>query len=70
MSCVENLGPFEQAELLRWFLHHMSHEARGDLMATYPQHYAKLHPNVSPAVMTERVSERLAISAGTERPAP
>ena len=42
MANVENLSTLEKEELLRWFMHWLPMEKRGELMARYPQHYNKM----------------------------
>jgi hypothetical protein len=50
----------ELEELLAWFLRRAKGDTRADLMARYPQHYAKLYPGVNRQTMLDRVGTELA----------
>lgn len=58
MPQIEDLGSFHKDELLRFLLHHMSQELRGQIMAKYPLTYDVLFPGHDRTILT-KVSDAL-----------
>lgn len=57
---LDNLTQLEKDELLRWFLHHMGMERRGQFMSERPIVYTKLYPTAKEAVVDH---VRIAVAA-------
>jgi hypothetical protein len=56
---MRHINPPEKDELLRFFLRNMTQEQRGQLMATYPLHYAMLFPNVGKETIAFKVVDQI-----------
>lgn len=61
---MRNMTSFEKNILIRWFIHHMDQNTRGQLMGDLPVIYKLLHPNVSDEAITSHVESRIRVVEG------